>query len=133
METKLRQLSAFMARPLYQRLVLLAEVRHFVRMPLPVLPVERLEPYRRTGLQAACVDIVSVGVRARYVEGLDPAGAAKVVLGDAGIEGVGLKRILTGQEPELRARHDQVPMTGKGADRAIAVVTNERLRRLDLE
>jgi hypothetical protein len=55
------------------------------------------------------------------------------VLRDAGIEAVDREEILTFEEPKMRFGHNQVQITGLGADRAVALGDGDLAGRENLE
>src|SRR5512138_1909651 len=69
---------------------------------LPLAAVEGLDIDGFDGrrIEAAGVDAVAVGMRARYVERLDPARRAEEMLGDTRVERVGRQSVLALQQPE---------------------------------
>ena len=84
-------------------------------------------------VEAADVDVDAVGIGARDVEGFHPAGFAKGVLRDAGVEGVAGEIVVAGEQTELRLRHDEMQEAGLGTDRAVAVLRDDRLGRFHFE
>lgn len=109
-------------------------VRQFVRMLLPVLPIELHDPNQgRLRFKAVDVYVHAIGVRPRHVERLDAADAAESMPGEAGVEPVGGQAFLSRDELELRPGHDQVKEAGFRTDRAIAVLGLDDFRRLHLE
>src|SRR5271170_2974919 len=95
-------------------------VVHCVRVPssvailrppsFPLLAVEGRDGQRLDGaaVDAASIDADSIRMRTRYVERLHPAGGAKKMLRDVGIEGIRRQRFAPGDELEPVRRHDQM-------------------------
>ena len=75
-----------------------AQVLQRFRVLFPVAAVEGFDGELRDGrIEAANVDVDAVWVRARDVEGFHPAGFAKEVLRDAGVEGVAGEVVVAGE------------------------------------
>lgn len=72
-------------------------------------------------VEAADVDVDAVGVGARGVEGVDAAGLAELVDGDAGVEAVRDEGFCAGEEGELGSGDDEVEEAFLAADGAVAV------------
>jgi hypothetical protein len=89
----------------------------------PLATVEGGDRHRRHAarFQAARVDAVAIGMRARHVERLDAAGGAEQVLGRARVELVARQCVFACEQPEACPRHDQVQITAAPADGAVAV------------
>src|SRR5262249_18620257 len=90
---------------------------------LPVLAVERppRERHEVDVVEAARVDVDRVRVRARHVEARHAAVTAETVLRDPRVEAIGGEVGLTREQSEGSARHDPVPVSLAGADRAVAL------------
>lgn len=103
-------------------------------MPFPILTVEQLD-HQLLGrrFEAADVDVVAVGVRARNVEGFDATGLAKLVLCNFSVEGISGEVIFPLQQPKPGLRHNQVQVTGFSTDGTVAVPTLDSLWGLDFE
>ena len=100
----------------------------------PVASVEGFNGERaRRGVEAADVDVDPVRVRAGYVERFDAAGFAERVFGCAGVEGVGREVFCAACDAEFLRRHDEVQEARLRAQRAIAVLSDDVVRRFDLE
>jgi hypothetical protein len=93
------------------------------RRAFPVLAVERRNGHRRDGIavDAASVDAYAVGVRPGDVERFNAAMRAKVVLRDAGVEGVGGQIVAAGYEHESIGGNDQMQIPRLAADRTVAI------------
>jgi len=66
-----------------------AEMRQLRRMQLPMSTIERIDDkFLRLGFEAANINIISVRIRPRYIEGFDATRSAKSVLSHAGVESV---------------------------------------------
>ena len=98
------------------------KVRQLIGVRLPMTAVETGDRHRLdgVGVETPHVDADAVGVGARYVEGLDAAHRAEMMLRDSGVEGVGREHILALDQAESVPRHDQMQMGCHGADRTIA-------------
>src|SRR5439155_14316384 len=92
-----------------------------------IVVVERLDVdvLERGTLEAAHVDAVAVGIGAWHVEGLHAAAAAEQMPRGAGVEVVFAQALRPAQQPEARARHDQVQVAAHAADRAVALARRE--------
>src|SRR5262249_38935118 len=104
---------------------------------LPLASVEGLGRDRqlldRPLIQAARVDAVAVGMRARHIERLDAAHRAEKMLRHAGVESIRGEEFRALEQAEARLRHDQVQEPRLRADRAIALGDREAGGRLDFE
>src|SRR3954469_13773223 len=89
----------------------------------PVAAVERFDRHRQGGdvVEGVEVQAPRLGVGARLVEALHPAGGAEQMLRRAGAETVGGQRAPSRQQPEIAVRDDEVAKACHRADRAIAV------------
>ncbi len=88
----------------------------------PVLTVKIPDGYilDMPGIQAVNIYAEPIGVRARYIEGLDAAMSAEQMFCGAGVEAVGGQAILALQQVKVLLADDQMKKTGHPADRAIA-------------
>ena len=103
-------------------------------MQLPVLAVKRFDDqFPGLRIEAADVDVVSVGIGPGDVERFYAAGFAEFVLSDSCVERVGRQLALAFEQLELRPWDDQVQKAGFGADRAVAIPALDFLRRFDFE
>ncbi len=89
----------------------------------PVLAVKRRNRHRLDGIavDAASIDAHAAGVRPGDIERLYAAMRAKVVLRDAGVEGVSGQIVAAGNEHESIGGNDQMQISRLGADRTVAV------------
>jgi hypothetical protein len=72
-------------------------------------------------VQAAEIDIITVGVRSGSIKRVNPAVAAKMVFGSTRVEGVGSERIFALEQLEPRGWYYNVNETFFLADRAITL------------
>ena len=104
------------------------------RILFPVAPVEGFDCQRlRHCVETAHIDIDAIGVRTRRIKRFDTAGPAERMARDAGIEGVRGDRVRAPQQFEIPLRHNEVEKTRLGTDRAIALLRDDSLRRLNLK
>ena len=76
---------------------------------LPVLAIELDDAeFWREGLEAIDIDIDTIGVGARGVEGLDPADLAEGVSSHTTVERVGCELVLAGKLLEPRQGHNHM-------------------------
>jgi hypothetical protein len=89
---------------------------------LPVLAVKifRLQRREVNIIDAACIDVDLVRIRAWHIERMDAAVPAERVLGHASVKRVGRKIIFAAEQLEPLWWHDQMDDALLGADRAIA-------------
>ena len=78
-----------------------------------MLAIERRNRHRLDGIavDAASIDARAVGVRPGDIERLYAAMRAKVVLRDAGIEGIGSQIVAAGNEHESIGGNDQMQVS----------------------
>src|SRR5580698_5074271 len=101
--------------------------------PLTAIDGMQVHFLDRLWIDAACVDAVTVRMRAWHIEGLGAAGTAEQVLCGARIKRVGAERIRALQQLETLGRHDQMQKTEQAADRAIALFDIEYRGGQDFE
>src|SRR3974377_812073 len=109
-------------------MALTGELGHLL---FPMLPVEHgntCNPHAAT-VEAAHIDAKSVWLRARHVEALDAANRAEVMLCGASVEGVGGELVRALEQAEALFRHYEVKIARLSADRAIALLGFDLLRR----
>src|SRR5207248_9726285 len=102
---------------------------------LPMLAVEQAaRPHRRrvVVVEAARVDAVILGVRARPIKGVYAAMPAEGVLRDAGAEGIGRQRVGAAQDVEPLAQNRQMQNALLCANRAVAL-TDHGLLQIDTD
>src|SRR5262245_29544586 len=92
------------------------------RMGFPMLAVkgDDCNFSDRGRLQTAHIDAVTVGMRSRDIERLDPARFTKQMLGDTGVECVSRQRFRALDETEPRLRDDEMKKPAFAADRTVA-------------
>ena len=102
---------------------------------LPVATVEIGECDRRYGrrINAIDIDAHTIGVRPRYVERLDAAMLAKIVLRRVCVERVFADVGFVRQQAKIVIAYDEVQETRHTADTAIALCSVNFCRRIDLE
>lgn len=102
---------------------------------LPILSVEFfcLDLPHRCVVQTVNSYTVSVGIRARNVEGLHPTGGAENVLRLVRVEGVGLQAVVTLEQFELTQGNNEVLVLFLDADAAVAVYDVQNWSRVDFE
>ena len=90
-------------------------------MFFPMSTVERsnLDVSNRPRFQTAYVYAVTVGMGPRHIKRLDAANLAEEVSGDAGIERVTRKRLLSTDQSKPIFGHDQMQKTALATDRAV--------------
>ena len=83
-------------------------------------------------VEAAHIDAEAVGLGAWDIEALDAAYRAEMMLRRAGVETVWDERVPALQQPEALSRHDQVHIARHAADRAVAFLDLDLVRRQHL-
>jgi hypothetical protein len=114
---------------------LLGQMRKLGAVSFPILPVEwgDRDCLYRARVEAAHVDAVTIGIRARHVEGFNPANFTEQMSGDTGIEHVGREGVGALQQFESRLRHDEMKKARLAADRAVALIRFDLRGREDFE
>src|SRR2546423_1466024 len=90
-------------------------------LPVPAVEVRGANVVQAHAVETTHVDVDLVRIRARHVEGVNPAMTAKVMFGDAGIELVSRELFAAPQELEAVAWNDQMKNSLLRADRAVAL------------
>src|SRR6476646_4968950 len=112
-----------------------ALTREFGHLLLPMLAVEEgdVRDAHRAIIEAAHIDAKPVGFGTRHIEALDAADRAEMMLRGAGVEAVGRDLIRALGKAEALSRHDQMQIACLAADRAIAFLGLDLVRRQHLE
>ena len=92
----------------------------------PIRTVERLDRKLDRLVEAVGVHAPRLGVRARLVEALHPAGGAEQMLGGAGAEPVAGQRVAAGHQFKSLMRDHDVQEAGHPAHRTIAFERRDR-------
>jgi hypothetical protein len=77
-------------------------------LPIPAVERQHFERAQIDAVETADVDVDFVGIGARHVEWMNPAGRAKRMLRRAGIEAIGGERVFAAQQLELPGRDNQM-------------------------
>jgi hypothetical protein len=114
---------------------ILFERQELRRVLFPFTSVERPDGHvsDRPGIQAAHVDVVSVGVGSGNVERLYTAVSAEKMLCNSGVEAISRKAIFPFQKSESGSWYGQPEVTRFTADRAIALGYENVLGRTERE
>ncbi len=85
----------------------------FVSVLLPVSAVKCVDVQRfhGFGIQAPCIDAITLGIGARHVERLDSTHTAEIMLGDTGIELIVRHVVMTTEQLEIFLAHDEMQVT----------------------
>ena len=101
--------------------------------PVPPVEIGRQNAAKILCVQAAEIDTVTIGMRARNVERLHAAYRTKEMRRRTGVEFVRGQFGLALEELEAGLRHNEMPVAGHVADRAIAIEQLDLIRCLHLE
>ncbi len=77
-----------------------------VLLPISAIKCVDFQGLHGPGIQTPCIDAISLGIGSRYVERLDATHRAEIMLGNAGIELIVCRVVVTTAQREVFLAHD---------------------------
>jgi hypothetical protein len=104
-----------------------------ILFPVRTVKWRNFERRNARRVQAVRIDADFTGVGPRHIEGLDATMAAEVVLRNTCIKRVCFDIVLAGEQAKIILGYDQMQVAGHPANTAVALVSHNIGRRLNLE